>query len=65
MGFLVLAFEDDKPPYGWRLLIAAERQGQGLGAAAFRLLCDAARERPPDADVRPDMLSQSLFLGPA
>ncbi len=49
VGFVMLAFEEGKPPYLWRLMIDASQQRRGIGRAALALILDHVRDACPDA----------------
>ena len=47
VGFIMLFDDGDKPEYFlWRLMVAAEHQGEGYGRRAVDLLVDYVRTRP-------------------
>ncbi len=49
VGFLMLLIDpehdDGRPFWLWRLMVAADQQGQGIGSAAVALACDEVRSR--------------------
>ncbi len=49
VGFVMLAFEPDEPPYLWRLMIDAAHQGRGHGKAAMALIVEEVRRQRPGA----------------
>jgi diamine N-acetyltransferase len=49
VGFVMLAFEPDEPPYVWRYMIDAAHQGQGLGRQAMASVVAAVRVERPGA----------------
>lgn len=49
VGFVMLAFEPDKPPYLWRLMVDHRHQGRGIGRAAMGLIVAHLRETRPEA----------------